>query len=86
MKILAILLLLALPCFPRSREVAREFQRQHPCPSTGKKSGACPGYVRDHIKALCAGGRDTVSNMQWQTIMAAKLKDRTECPGRKGQR
>jgi len=26
----------------RSREVAREFQREHPCPSTGLPSGGCP--------------------------------------------
>jgi hypothetical protein len=31
----------------RSREVTREFQRLHPCPSTGRTSGACPGYVKD---------------------------------------
>src|SRR5260370_19951592 len=33
----------------RSREVTREFQREHPCPSTGRTSGACPGYRKDHI-------------------------------------
>jgi hypothetical protein len=39
----------------RSRDVTREFQREHPCPSTGKTTGACPGYVRDHIWPLaCA--------------------------------
>ena len=26
----------------RSRDVTREFQREHPCPSTGLTSGACP--------------------------------------------
>jgi hypothetical protein len=26
----------------RSREVTREFQREHPCPSTGLTTGACP--------------------------------------------
>ena len=33
----------------RSREVTREFQREHPCPSTGLTSGACPGYRKDHV-------------------------------------
>ena len=31
----------------RSREVTREFQREHPCPSTGKTSGACPGCAKE---------------------------------------
>ena len=31
----------------RSREVTREFQREHPCPSTGHTGGACPGYRKD---------------------------------------
>ena len=62
----------------RSREVTREFQREHPYPSTGKTSGACPGYRKDHIKALACGGPDTVANLQWQTVANAKAKDRWE--------
>jgi hypothetical protein len=62
----------------RSREVTREFQRQHPCPSTGQTSGACPGYWRDHVVPLACGGADAVSNMQWQTIADAKAKDAWE--------
>ena len=62
----------------RSREVTREFQREHPCPSTGRTSGACPGYRKDHIKPLACGGPDAVSNMQWQTVAAARVKDRWE--------
>jgi hypothetical protein len=62
----------------RSREVAREFQREHPCPSTGLTTGACYGYRKDHIKALACGGPDAVSNMQWQTIRDARAKDRWE--------
>jgi hypothetical protein len=54
------------------------FMRQHPCPSTGKTRGACPGYVVDHIKPLCAGGADHPRNMQWQTVADAKVKDREE--------
>ena len=37
-----------------------------------------PGYVVDHIVPLCAGGADAPSNMQWQTVDAAKVKDRQE--------
>src|SRR6266480_2121778 len=55
-----------------------EFVKKHPCPATGKKKGACPGYVVDHIKPLCAGGADHPSNMQWQTRKEAKIKDRRE--------
>jgi hypothetical protein len=62
----------------RSREVAREFQREHPFPSTGQTRGACPGYRKDHIKALACGGPDAVWNMQWQTIRDARAKDRWE--------
>jgi hypothetical protein len=62
----------------RSEKAKNDFKRSHPCPSTGKKSGACPGYVVDHIKPLKRGGQDSPSNMQWQTLAAAKAKDRTE--------
>jgi hypothetical protein len=62
----------------RSREVTREFQREHPCPSTGKTSGACPGYWKDHIVPLACRGADAVSNLQWQTIHDAKAKDAWE--------
>ena len=54
------------------------FMKQHPCPSTRKTRGACPGYVVDHVKPLCAGGTDRPSNMQWQTVSEAKRKDREE--------
>ena len=62
----------------RSREVTWEFQREHPCPSTGRTSGACPGYRKDHIIPLACGRPDKVWNLQWQTIAAAKAKDRSE--------
>jgi hypothetical protein len=54
------------------------FQKSHPCPSTGKHSGACPGYVVDHVLPLKRGGADQPSNMQWQTTEAAKQKDKWE--------
>jgi len=61
----------------RSEVAKRNFQQSHPCPSTGKTSGACPGYVVDHVTPLKRGGADAPSNMQWQT-KAAKEKDKTE--------
>src|SRR6516164_4563078 len=62
----------------RSAAVKREFQLTHPCPSTGLTSGACPGWVKDHIVPLVCGGPDVPSNMQWQTIRDAKAKDKWE--------
>jgi len=62
----------------RNPEARREFMKQHPCPSTGKTSGRCPGYVVDHVQALKHGGADAPSNMQWQTKAAAKAKDKWE--------
>ena len=43
-------------------------------PSTGKTSGACPGYRKDHIRPLTCGGPDKVQNLQWQTIADARAK------------
>ena len=83
----------ALPCYValapclataseyRSYSVKHEFQRQHPCPSTGRTTGACPGYIKDHIRALDCGGPDSVENMQWQTVAEAKAKDKWERKG-----
>jgi hypothetical protein len=63
----------------RSNETRLEFQRQQPCPSTDKTTGACPGYVKDHIVPLCKGGADEPWNLQWQTVEEAKAKDKWEC-------
>ena len=62
----------------RSSKATSAFKKSHPCPSTGKSSGSCKGYVIDHVQALKHGGADAPSNMQWQTKEAAKLKDKTE--------
>ena len=62
----------------RSEEARDAFKRMHPCPSTGRSSGPCPGYIIDHVKALKHGGLDDPSNMQWQTVGEARLKDRWE--------
>lgn len=67
----------------RSRAVLREFQRIHPCPSTGLQSGACPGWFKDHIVPLVCGGCDLPLNLQWlpgeiKTCAGTKCKDRWE--------
>lgn len=62
----------------RSSQAKREFRKTEPCPATGETTGACPGYVIDHVVALACGGEDDPSNMQWQTVAEAKAKDRWE--------
>jgi hypothetical protein len=83
--LLTVTLCLAATCADarehRSAAVTREFQRAHPCPSTGLPFGACPGWVKDHVKPLACGGNDAVSNLQWQTTAEAKAKDRWERKG-----
>ncbi len=56
----------------RSRSAVAEFKRM-----TGYPHGR-PGYVVDHIVPLALGGADPPANMQWQTVEAAKDKDRWE--------
>jgi hypothetical protein len=65
----------------RSRAARADFMHQHPCPATGRTSGACPGYVVDHVKPLACGGADAPSNMQWQTTAEGKAKDKWERVG-----
>jgi hypothetical protein len=59
----------------RSAAARHAFARQ-----TGYPHGR-PGYVIDHIVPLACGGADAPSNMQWQSVAAAKAKDRTERVG-----
>ena len=63
---------------PRDRRQRSLFMQTHPCPANDWIRGKCPGYVIRHIQPLCAGGADRWSNMQWQTIEEAKVKDREE--------
>jgi hypothetical protein len=65
--------------------VRAEFQREHPCPSTGLTYGRCGGWIVDHAWPLCAAGSDAVWNMQWQELEEAKRKDADEwalCAGK----
>ena len=59
-------------------EARQAFKGTHPCPSSGKTSGACPGYVIHYLVPLKRGGADAPSNMQWQMTAGAKAKDKTE--------
>ena len=56
----------------RSAAARQEFMKQTGYPK-GRK-----GYVVDHVVPLECGGADAPSNMQWQTVAEAKIKDRTE--------
>ncbi len=62
----------------RSQSAKIEFKAEHPCPATGARKGPCKGYVIDHIKPLACGGADAPSNMQWQTVIAGREKDKWE--------
>ena len=76
--LLSALLFLPLAADARSPAARAEFVRNNPCPATGKRHGACPGWVVDHVMPLCAGGPDAPSNMQWQTVADGRAKDREE--------
>jgi hypothetical protein len=62
----------------RNPAARRAFQISNPCPATGRTSGACPGYVVDHVVPLKRGGADEPGNMLWQGAAAAKAKDTIE--------
>jgi hypothetical protein len=62
----------------RSSSAIAQFERDHPCPSTKHNTGACPGYIVDHIISLACAGPDAPANMQWQSVPDAKAKDKWE--------
>ena len=84
MRTAGLVLIPALTAFDVSATTHRDlsqlaaFQKAHPCPANGKTRGKCPGYVVDHVRPICGGGKDHPANMQWQTREAAKIKDREE--------
>lgn len=43
----------------------RLFQQVHPCPATGKKTGACPGWIMKYRKPLEKGGDIAPYNLMW---------------------
>ena len=63
----------------RDPRAKASFRRSHPCPSTGRTSGACPGYEVDHVKPLACGGADAPANMQWLSARANRAKGAREC-------
>lgn len=69
----------ALARRPRSHAERDQFVREQACPATGAHKLPCPGWIIDHVIALCVGGPDKAWNMQWQTVADAKAKDRWEC-------
>lgn len=73
-----ILLLFSTLVLARDPAQVREFRKTHPCPATGKTSGACPGWVVDHIHSLCANGADAPANMIWQKKAESLEKDKAE--------
>jgi len=67
----------------RRADVIAAYKRQHPCPATGRSTGACPGWSVNHVIPLASGGCDAVDNMQWlpnaiKTCKAAACIDRWE--------
>ena len=83
---LALAFLATTQAAPRSSSVRAEFRKANPCPATGKKTGACPGWHIDHMHALCAGGVDEPGNLNWIRVEDHKRKTRQdvrECRKRK---
>ena len=63
----------------RSSAARGQFTRSHPCPSTGRTEGQCPGYHVDHVVPLACGGSDLPGNMQWLSAEANLRKGSMGC-------
>lgn len=62
----------------RRADVIAAFKKAHPCPANGKTTGACAGWIVDHVIPLEMGGCDSVPNLQWMPTADAKAKDKWE--------
>jgi hypothetical protein len=62
----------------RSRAVAREFQREHPCPSTGLTSGACPGTEGITLYRLPVADRTRFQTCNGKRFAMREPRDRWE--------
>jgi hypothetical protein len=79
---IAILLALALPsALDAKGKVKRSAAAKHQFEVQAGYPKGRPGYVVDHIVPLACGGADAPSNMQWQTVAAARAKDKVERKG-----
>lgn len=76
--LMLVLIMLSAAAMARDRGEVRLFRSHNPCPVTQRTTGACPGFVVDHIIPLCAGGLDSPSNMQWQPRAQSREKDKIE--------
>ena len=59
------------------------FKQHNPCPSSGQRAGACPGFEVDYVIPPCLGGPDREYNMQWLATVEYLEKARTDvklCP------
>ena len=71
-----------MPVIRSPHEQAKhEFEAAHPCPSTGRSSGQCPGFVVGYLTPLGCGGADTAMNMRWVTPEQNKAAKKTERHG-----
>lgn len=71
---LLLLALLSVEVNARDADMVKKFRELNPCPVE-----SCVGtYVVDHIVPLCAGGADSIENMQWQEKQESYRKDRAE--------
>ena len=59
----------------RRSAVIAVYRHEHPCPVTGKITGACPGWAINHVVPLACGGCDAVSNMMWMRNDVKKIVD-----------
>ncbi len=62
----------------RSKAAIMAFRRQWPCPATGKKTGACPGWALNHSVPLDCGGCDVSQNLEWMRNDVKRVHDTYE--------